>query len=91
MAFSPLWGVRADLAGPRTTEEDSERDAPWTACGETPQPLCRLSFRIFKQPVREIPCPVHDAFDTKGIAFHVFLSHAKERAFWRMRSMTEES
>lgn len=33
----------------------------------TPQPLCRLSFRIFQQAVRKIPCPVHDAFDTKGI------------------------
>jgi len=35
------------------------------------QPYCRLSFRIFEQPVLQIPSPVHDAFDPKGFAVHV--------------------
>ncbi len=64
--------------------KDSQRDAANTACGETPQPLFRLSHRIFQQAVRKIPCPVHDAFDTKGIAFHVrsrFLSRSGLRWF----------
>ncbi len=63
-------------------EEDSERDAPCTVCGETPQPLCRLALRIFQQAVRKIPCPVHDAFDTKGIAFHVKEQMADKRSFY---------
>jgi hypothetical protein len=71
--------------------EDSERDAPTTVWRETRQPLFRLSLRIFQYAVRKIPRPVHDAFDTKSIAFHIFQAHAMERAFWRMRSMTEAS
>ena len=50
-------------------------------CRETRQLLCRLALRTHHQAVRKIPCPVHDAFDTKGIAFHVKEQMAVERSF----------
>jgi len=50
-------------------------------CRETRHLLCRLALRTLHQAVRKIPCPVHDAFDTKGIAFHVKEQMAVERSF----------
>jgi len=49
---------------------------------QTPQPLFCLSLRIFQQAVRKIPCAVHDAFDTKGIAFQVKEQVAVKRSFY---------
>jgi hypothetical protein len=49
---------------------------------QTPQPLFCLSLRIFQRAVRKIPCAVHDAFDTKGIAFHVKEQVAVKRSFY---------
>jgi hypothetical protein len=66
---------------------DSERDTPWDGLRRDAAATIawigealfhaamrwksRLSLRIFQQAVGKIPCPVHEAFDTKGIALHV--------------------